>query len=92
MIIKRIMLYKIMQTIFIALCVLLNILCEFYYILISVLLYILCEFYYKLISVLSHILCEFYYKLIQKTYQFIKVVNGVSRSHKTANIFFYLIL
>jgi len=26
--------------------------------------------------------------LIQKTYQFINVVNGVSRSHKTANIFF----
>jgi len=28
--------------------------------------------------------------LIQKTYQFIKVVNGVSRSHKTANIFFFI--
>jgi len=28
--------------------------------------------------------------LIQKTYQFINVVNGVSISHKTANIFFYL--
>jgi len=26
--------------------------------------------------------------LIQKTYQFINVVNGVSHSHKTANIFF----
>jgi len=26
-------------------------------------------------------------KLIQKTYQFINVVNGVSHSHKTANIF-----
>jgi len=26
--------------------------------------------------------------LIQKAYQFINVVNGVSRSHKTANIFF----
>jgi len=26
--------------------------------------------------------------LIQKTYQFIKVVNGMSHSHKTANIFF----
>jgi len=27
--------------------------------------------------------------LIQKTYQFINVVNGVSHSHKTANIFFF---
>jgi len=26
--------------------------------------------------------------LIQKTYQFMNVVNGVSHSHKTANIFF----
>jgi len=26
--------------------------------------------------------------LIQKTYQFINVVNGVSHSHKTANIYF----
>jgi len=26
--------------------------------------------------------------LIEKTYQFINDVNGVSRSHKTANIFF----
>jgi len=29
---------------------------------------------------------------IQKTYQFINVVNGVSRSHKTANIFFFILL
>jgi len=28
------------------------------------------------------------FKLFQKTYQFIKVVNGVSHSHKTANIIF----
>jgi len=28
--------------------------------------------------------------LIQKTYQFINVVHGVSRSHKTANIFFII--
>jgi len=28
--------------------------------------------------------------LIKKTYQFINVVNGVSRSHKTANIFFFI--
>jgi len=27
-------------------------------------------------------------QLIQKTYQFLNVVNGVSHSHKTANIFF----
>jgi len=26
--------------------------------------------------------------IIQKTYQFIKVVNGVSRWHKTGNLFF----
>jgi len=30
------------------------------------------------------------YILIKKTYQFINVVNGVSHSHKTANIFFHL--
>jgi len=29
-------------------------------------------------------------ELIKTTYQFINVVNGVSRSHKTANIFFHL--
>jgi len=29
-----------------------------------------------------------FYLLFQKTYQFINVVNGVSHSHKTANIFF----
>jgi len=29
-----------------------------------------------------------YTKLIKKTYHFINVVNGVSHSHKTANIFF----
>jgi len=38
-------------------------------------------------------LSNFYKKkqqiFIQKTYQFINVVNGVSRSHKTANIFFF---
>jgi len=28
------------------------------------------------------------YILFQKTYQFVNVVNGVSHSHKTANIFF----
>jgi len=31
---------------------------------------------------------EPYLKLIQKTYQFINVLNGVSHSHKTVNIFF----
>jgi len=32
---------------------------------------------------------DFYKKIIiQKTYQFMNVVNGVSHSHKTANIFF----
>jgi len=30
----------------------------------------------------------FIMRLIQKAYQFINVVNGVSHSHKTANIFF----
>jgi len=29
-----------------------------------------------------------YMILIKKTYQFINVVNGVSRPHKTANLFF----
>jgi len=36
-------------------------------------------------------LSSFYKKnsnIILKSYQFINVVNGVSRSHKTANIFF----
>jgi len=28
-------------------------------------------------------------RIIQKTYQFINVVNGVSRSYKTANIFLF---
>jgi len=36
----------------------------------------------------SYVLCGNYdLLLIQKTYQFINVVNGVSHSHKTANIF-----
>jgi len=30
------------------------------------------------------------FQLIKKTYQFINVVNGVSHSHETANIFFHL--
>jgi len=30
--------------------------------------------------------------LIQKTYQLINVVNGVSRSYKTANIFFIKVI
>jgi len=31
---------------------------------------------------------RYIYKFLQKAYQFINVVNGVSHSHKTANIFF----
>jgi len=43
---------------------------------------------------MSWSLSTFYLKkhqiLFQKTYQFINIVNGVSHSHKTANIFFHL--
>jgi len=43
-------------------------------------------FYNK--CVIAYHIFSYYMILIQKTYQFINVVNGVSHSHKTANIFF----